>query len=329
MWYDSGKTLTHNAMINIVIGSRGCGKTYGLKMRAVKNFLTKGEQFIYLRRYDTELDMVKETLFNDINKSNSEFEVEYKCGEYFIDDGLAGYAIPLSKSSYYKSASFPDVSLIIFDEFIIEEGQGIHYLKNEVRKLLDFIETVARMRENVKVFLLANALSTINPYMLYWNINVSPKNPLVKACDGLVLCELVGDDEFKEAKKDTVFGKLNAGTDYERMSVENEFILDSDAFIEKRSGDSKYLFTFAHDGNLMGLWIDYKVGLYYVSETVDPSCKIVYSTTLPDHSPNKMLIKRGDKGLFGHLVRAFKQGYLRFENQKVKSCVYNIMKGMA
>lgn len=329
MWYDSGKTLTHNAMINIIVGARGCGKTYSLKQRAYNNFVKRGEQFIYLRRYDSELDMVKEGLFNDVIKANPEYNIEYKQGGmYFIDNELAGWAVSLSKSNYYKSASFPDVTLIIFDEFIIEEGQGIHYLKNEVRKLLDFIETVARMRENVKVFMLANALSVINPYMLYWKIDVSPNKPLVKVCDGLVLCELVGDDDFKEKKRETIFGRLNAGTEYERMSVDNEFILDSTAFLEKREGDARYLFTFTHEGLQMGLWLDYKTGLYYVSEKVDPSCKLVYSTTLPDHSPNKMLVKRGDKGLFGHLVWAFKHAQLRFESQQVKNAVYTIMKGM-
>lgn len=328
MWYNCGKTLTHNAMINMVVGSRGCGKTYSLKMRALNNFLKRGEEFIYLRRYDSELDLVKDNLFNDVVKNNSEIDIGYAKGFYTINGEIAGYPMALSKSSYYKSASFPNVTLIIFDEFIIEAGVGIRYLKNEVRKFLDFIETIARMRENVKVFMLANALSTINPYMLYWKIDVSPNKPLVKSCDGLVLCEFVGDDEFKAAKKKTVFGRLNAGTEYERMSVENEFILDSDTFIERRSGNCKYVFTFTYHDKVLGLWVNYDTYLYYVSETIDPSYKMVFSTTFDNHTPNNLLISRGDKGYFGQLVRAFKLGILRFENQEIKSIVYDIIKRM-
>lgn len=327
MWYDVNKTLTHNALINIIIGPRGYGKTYALKKRAISEYIKKGKEFIYIRRYQAELDLVKEGLFNDIIVNNEFAEtIEFKNDCYFYGGNLCGYAIALSRSNHYKSASFPFVGLIIFDEFIIDTSQNAHYLKNEVRKFLDFIETVGRMREDIKAFLLANSLSFINPYTLYWNMSMPKEKKYCKAVDGLVLLELVGDDEFKERKQNTLFGKLNAGTEYERMSVDNQFILDSDTFIEKRPGHCRYAFTLAYQNNMIGVWHDYKYGLFYMGNDWDPSCRLVYSTTLEDHKPNMMLLKRADKGGFGAIVRAFKIGAVRFENIRVKSIMTEIFK---
>ena len=144
MWYSPDKIMTHNALINMVIGPRGAGKTYGLKERAIKNWINKGERFVYLRRYDSELDKVKDTLFNDINLNSEYPPVTYKDGQYWMEEEMIGYAMPLSISNQLKSASYPDVTLIIFDEFIIDETQNQRYLKIEVRKLLVLIETIGR-----------------------------------------------------------------------------------------------------------------------------------------------------------------------------------------
>lgn len=55
MYYNADDTLSRNRLFNFVVGARGAGKTYGAKKRAIKNFTEKGEQFVYLRRYDTEM----------------------------------------------------------------------------------------------------------------------------------------------------------------------------------------------------------------------------------------------------------------------------------
>ena len=48
-----------------------------------------------------------------------------------IDERIAGYGMTLSTAQQLKSSNFPKVKTIIFDEFLIEPGQG-HYIKNEV-----------------------------------------------------------------------------------------------------------------------------------------------------------------------------------------------------
>ena len=88
----------------------------------------------------------------------------------YIDDKLAGFAIPLSIANILKSSSYEKVDTIIFDEFLIDKG-SYHYLQNEVTQLLDVIETVARLRD-IRVIFLGNAISITNPYFTYFNLSL-------------------------------------------------------------------------------------------------------------------------------------------------------------
>lgn len=329
MWYDVGETLTHNALINIVIGPRGYGKSYGLKKKCIADFIKKEKQFIYLRRYQAELDLVKETHFDDIIEQN-EFDgkIEYKKKEkaYTYNGEICGYPMALSRANHYKSASFPRVSLIVFDEFIVDQSQGAHYLKSEVRKLLDFIETIARMREDIRVFLLGNSLSFFNPYTIFWNLKQPQQNQVTKTKDNLVLAQMVGDDEFTARKKKTRFGQLVEGTAFAESAIENQFILDNDIFVEEKPGNAKYVFTMEYMGASMGVWIDWETSTYYLDTHTDPSCGLVYATTMEDHAPNTRLLKRSNAGLFGALITAFKRGNVRFDSRKTKSFMMDVFK---
>ena len=160
MYWDINKTLSYNCLFNFIIGNRGGGKTYGFKKRAIDNFLKRGSQFVYVRRYDTEFDHI-DTFFDDIAEAYEELEFKVKDGKFFINDEIAGWYIALTKAILLKSVPFPGVTLIGFDEFIIETGV-YHYLKNEVRLFLDLYSSIARDRD-VIVFFMANAITITNP----------------------------------------------------------------------------------------------------------------------------------------------------------------------
>ena len=59
MFYNGGELLSKNRLMNFVIGNRGGGKTYHWKVRSIKDFLEHGHQFIWIRRYNTELENIK------------------------------------------------------------------------------------------------------------------------------------------------------------------------------------------------------------------------------------------------------------------------------
>lgn len=319
MWYTPEHTLTHNALINMVIGPRGAGKTYGLKKRAVNNWEKRQEQFVYVRRYDSELKLVRENLFADINRDLGT-EIEYKDGHYEMNNVIIGWPIALTKSASIKSASFPNVTLIIFDEFIIDEGQHQRYLTKEVDKFLNLYETIARMRENVRAFLLANSLSFVNPYSLYWNLKNDGRK-IVKANDGLVLCEMWEDSDFTKAKKNTKFGRLIAGTEFERMSIQNQFILDSDSFISKKDPKAEYYLGLIVDGRNYGLWSNGEY--WFVDYGFDPD-NVKISFTTEDHNENTILMKKPRQ--LERFFKAFQFGKVRFYDLAVKADMIKILR---
>ena len=326
-WYDPNKTLTHNALFNIVIGNRSSGKSYGLKKRVIQNFIKNKQQFVYLRRFNDELDKSKETYFDDIIL-NKEFDVNitYKNGCYWVNEELAGYAMALTKAKDYKSSSYPEVSMIIFEEFIIEENGYTHYLKNEVETFLGFYMSIDRYR-GCKVFFLGNNYSQFNPYSLYWDIPTPYNTNVSKVKNGRILLEMVQNTEFINERIKTDFGQIIDGTPFADYAIQNKSRIDNKTFVQKKTPDSQYYFTFKYAGDLFGVWVDYTEGKFFVSNNVDPSYVNVFSFTLDDHTPNTLLIKNINKSYnFRMFLDAYKEGLVYFESMKIKSIVYNVIK---
>ena len=328
IFFNLDQILSYNALFNLIVGGRGIGKTYGAKKHGIKSFLKTGSQFIYVRRYNTELDRGKnDKFFNDIikNKEFPEHEFTVSGMDYQIDGLTCGGAMALSTASIEKGVPYPEVGLIIFDEFIIDRGVH-HYLPDEITSFLDLYETVARLRD-VTVLFLSNALTTTNPYFMYWNLQL-PRNKsgiIRKGKD--ILLAMASSEAYTQTKKQTRFGKIIEGTAYADYAIDNKFLRDNDTFLEQKPGSARHLFAFKYMDRLYGVWIDYSLGKIWVSQDVDPCCRIVYSLTLDDHSPNTLLIKRLNTAvLFKMFIDAYKRGQVWFENVNIKNITYQIIR---
>jgi hypothetical protein len=325
IYYSGNETLTHNCLFNFIIGNRGCGKTYWSKNWAIRDFLKTGSQFVYVRRYDTEFEKgKKEKFFDDIRNEFPEHKLKVKGYEALIDDKPAGQFMSLSKAKIEKSTPFPLVNKIIFDEFILDKG-NYYYLPDEVVNFLELYATIARSRNNVRVFFLSNAITITNPYFLYWGMHPNPNKRYTKPKEDLLI-ELVQNKDFIEMQKQTRFGKLVSGTAYGDYAIENQFLRDSDTFVQKKTAKAKNFFVLKYKGQSYGVWIDYSAGKYFVSDDVDPSCKIVYSTTLEDHSPNTLLLKGGQSKILKTFVNNYRMGNVLFESINIKNIVYEIVR---
>ena len=323
LYWDISKALSYNTLFNFVVGNRGSGKTYGGKDWAIRDFIKTGSQFIYLRRYKQELKKLR-TFFMDIAGAYPTHTFEVKGMTFWIDGQEAGYAIPLSTAKIEKSTAYPMVNKILFDEFVIDKGT-YHYLADEVVNFLELYETVARMRDNVRVFFFSNAITISNPYFLYFKLDLPHKNTIVRKGD--ILLELVQESEFIEAKKKTRFGKLISGTEYADYSIENKFFRDDDKFITKKTEKAEHLFTFTYKDNDYAIWADYKVGRMFVSRDQDPYKMVKYTITLEDHTPNTMLIKRASKAVYIKMfIDNFKLGNVFYEDMKLRNVTYEIMR---
>lgn len=325
LYYNPNKMLSYNRILNFIIGARGIGKSFSMKEYPIKRFLKHGEQFIYVRRYKGELKKILQ-YFDDISGKFPDHKFKVKGRQMFIDDKLFGWAIPLSMWQSEKSNAYPNVTTIVFDEFIREKDNS-GYIPNEVDALLNLMDTVFRDRENVRCVCLSNAVSIVNPYFLYFDLvpNVDKRYNAYK--DTLV--EIPNSRDFAEERRKTRFGSLINGTDYGDMSLDNEFVNDSKLFIERRSKESKFQFGLVYKGLTMGIWVDVDAGVMFLSTDYDPSSKNIYALSMDDINDNAMLMSRWkDNYYLKKLVNAFMNGYLRFDNQVMRNLGYEMFKKM-
>ena len=326
IYYNPNKLLSYNKLMNAVIGARGFGKSYAFKKYPINRFIKKGEQFIYVRRYKSELKKVG-TYFDDVHPEFRNHSLIVKGRTFIIDDEVAGYAIPLSTWQSEKSNAYPNVTTIIFDEFIRQKDKS-GYLPNEVEAFLNLVDTVIRTRDNVRIILLSNATTVVNPYFLYFGI--TPDTNKRFTSKGEIIVEIANSTDFMDFRKETAFGRLITGTEYANMAVKNEFTEDTDVFIEKRSKRSKFKFNITYEGKVYGIWLDVPSGLMYVSTAHDPSSKYSYVLS-KDEMDEGSIYMRGYRQSYHltNLVDFFKLGALRFDNQIVKTKMYEMMQKMS
>ena len=130
-YYDYNKILSYNVPINILIGERGVGKTYGIKDYLIRRYLKKNEKFLYIRRYENELKSVfQKDFFGDIKEKYKNILLTSKNKKFYINGEVFGIAKRLTEAQDLKSVSFEDIKTIVFDEYAIEKNRR-YYLPNE------------------------------------------------------------------------------------------------------------------------------------------------------------------------------------------------------
>lgn len=330
MFFDIHKILSYNALLNILIGERGCGKTFACSEFCVNQFLKKAHEFVYIRRFKSDLKEAVPKFYEGLIKEGrfKEHELTTKGNKFFIDGKLCGYALTLTQAQSIKSSNFSKVKYIVFDEFIIE-GNSQYYLANEVENnFLSMVESIARLRD-IKIFMLANSVNLLNPYFIYFNLTIPYNSDIKKFNDGLIVMQYMKNLEYREYKRKTPLGRLTANTNFARYTIDNEFSesLNKD-FIEKKSGSSKFSFSFDYNKNTYGVWFDYNIGKIFVSYDYITT-GMHFSTTLEDHKPNTMFLSIAkDYNCWKVFIKNFKLGNVYYENGKIKNIVMNIMKSI-
>lgn len=331
IFYNYDKLFSYSdSIFCFVLGERGCGKTFGSIVKAVKNFLKDGSQFVYLRRYKTELDTAVPKFFDAVIEENifgDDVELKVvqskKMSKFLVNGEIAGYAIALSTANILKSTSFSKVNLIIFDEFIIDKG-AYHYLRNECEQMLDIVETIGRLRD-IKVLFLGNAISKSNPYFNYFDLSLPYNSDFKTFKDGLIVVNYIKNEDYRKVKKATKFGRLIEGTDYAKYAIDNEFLRDNNNFIEKRHEDAINWNVVILFGRKYGIWVGKKTHRIYVESNYNPLNKMVYSTDEYSHDENTLVLT-AKRDWFKIVIENYKIGNVRFENQRCKDDCMTILR---
>lgn len=322
IFFDADRTLSHNRLFNWVIGARGVGKTFNSLEYAIRRYKKGKGQFIYLRRFKEEIKNTKmEKLFSPLEREGVVEHVDYNNGAFYLKDELepCGYAFGLSSTE--KSMALPDVSLIIFDEFLIEKGYK-RYLNDEVETFLNFYETVARMRD-VPVLFLSNAVSFYNPYFVYFDLTTPFNSEFKKKGEHLV--QLVKSEKYSEVKKQTRFYDIIGDTRYAEYSVENKPLYDYNRKqVGRKSNKAINLFNIKTEQGVYGFWSDFANQLFYISNDYDEKI-VTYSLHTSVHDNDDILLK-GNNYHMKLFKDVFYKGLLYFESAKIQMVFSDIVK---
>lgn len=333
-YYKYDKIHSFNAMWMFLVGARGLGKTYGIEVKAVRDYIRKGEMFIYLRRYKEELKAARNTFFAAFEHEFPEWDFqvrgnEAQCapietrGEKKREWKTMGYFIALSTAQNQKSVSFPRVTKIIFDEFIIEKGM-IHYLPDEATVFRQFYNTVDRNQDRTKVYFLANSVSIMNPHFLEYDILPTEDTEFITRYDGYIVAHFPDSKDFAKSIYTTKFGKFIQGTEYADFAVGNTFVDNHGQLLNDKDPRARYQFTLETGKGSFSVWHVPFDNEYYV-QAKRPKAEKVVTLIAENMSESKTFVKVNDRAI-GYLRRAFSTGKVTFDHQTTRNAFIEVFK---
>lgn len=191
-YYDLQPILSRKSTYNVIIGQRSNGKTFQVLFRGIAKFCENlnGENQLAIVRRNAEnfkgknghvyfdsltCDDTGRNRIEELTKGEYNGYVYYSSRWYLVHktDGVIdkrmtvpfAYTFALTRVESDKSTSYPNISTIVFDEFIAMAG---YYLADEFKLFMNTISTIVRNRgpEDVEIFMIGN---TISPYCPYFN----------------------------------------------------------------------------------------------------------------------------------------------------------------
>ena len=312
-------------------GGRGIGKTYGALQEAVERYKKYGEKFIFLRRTKTQTDLITNERFMPFKALNQDKGWSYyprpigsgmfgffhcepdEKGKLKPVGGEIGLAMSVSTSGNIRGYDGSDMSTVIYDEFIPLKNE--RPIKGEADLLFNTLETIGRNRElqgkKPLYFMgLSNSNNVDNPYFLELNLvkralkmSLSNENMIYEDNKRGLLLICINKSPISEKKKETSLYTLTAGSDFQRMALDNEFV-----DVETKSIKSLDLRQYNPLVAIGGICI-YKhkaeSGSFYVSEHTKGNP--------PAYNPTEIDSERFRRK-YWYLYDAYMRDKIRFEN---------------
>lgn len=227
--------------LNIFFGGRGIGKTFSILKHRCTNAYHDPEhnKFIWLRDSNEVVKKIAagNSLTRPIELSDQLFphiSIKKIEGNYcFVvdeNDAVIGYLMALSTFHNARGISYEDVSCIVWDEFIPEEGTLVK--KNQGSIFLNMYESVNRNREfdgadPVKIIFLSNTndiysdvLADLGVASIIEQMQADQKDHYE---DADILIQFLSSAAFYEKKKDTFIYRINQNNKFNAMALDNSF----------------------------------------------------------------------------------------------------------
>lgn len=170
------------ATYNVIFGERSNGKTYSVLLEGLREYVKHGGQLAIVRRWKEDITGRRASdIFSALNSNNEVAKLTnnkytgityfaskfYLCtydenGKpvYSLDKDCFAYTFALSETEHNKSISYPNITTILFDEFITKHV----YLNDEFVLFMNTVSTIVRQRTNVKIYMCGNTVNKFCPY---------------------------------------------------------------------------------------------------------------------------------------------------------------------
>ena len=180
-FYNLSKIKELKCQYNLIFGKRSNGKTYSVLKEIIENYAKTGQQGAYLRRYREDFigkrgqQMFSALVADGLIKEYTGGKwttVKYQSSQWFFarEDEKTGrlitdgepfcFGFSLAQMEHDKSTSYPNITTVVFDEFISRIG----YLPNEFVLFMNVLSTIIRQRNNVTIYMLGNTVNKYCPY---------------------------------------------------------------------------------------------------------------------------------------------------------------------
>ncbi len=232
IYYSYRKIDSYNLPIRIIIGARGLGKTYGIQRKILNDYEYKGNQFAWLRATQTAVDTLTKdggiSFFSKITTACphiKDFDIKSSKDGYstvYVNKAIVGYIMAVS--TYYKlkgSAFTTDIKTVVYDEFIpekIEVRRG-----DRVREFINTVENILRLRNDVNIYMLANAIDVSNDILSLFGFKITDHGFYINRKKRVVLHFAESGEGFNKAKRESLVGSLLQDTIYEESISNNNF----------------------------------------------------------------------------------------------------------
>ena len=281
---------TDTMSFKFLVGARGIGKTFG----ALKYVIDNNIKFIFMRRTQTQVDLIKN---DDLNPFMSLYRVlgddylvtvrsisKYIAGVYRVDPEdkdqrpsgpPIGYVMALSTISNIRGFDASDVQLLIYDEFIGEKHEKA--MAGEGSAFLNAIETIGRNRElsgqhPLQVVAMSNSTNLANPIFIELKLITPIEKLLKKGVDIIrmkdreVTVYVFRNSPISKAKAKTSLYRL-AGTDsdFAQMALDNQF--NKEYFGQVKSRKLQEFRPLVYVGEIM-IWKHKDRREWYVTDTL-------------------------------------------------------------
>ena len=179
-FYSLKNILKTDSIYNVIFGGRSNGKTYAVHEYGIQRYWKTREQMALIRRYRDDFTGKRgaQMFDNQVFSGNVKRitggvwdEVYYwrsawylskhaENGEIIRDETPFCFGFSLASMEHDKSTSYPNITTVLFDEFITRSM----YLNDEFVTFMNVLSTIIRHRTNVKIFMIGNTVNKYCPY---------------------------------------------------------------------------------------------------------------------------------------------------------------------